>query len=43
VENIEPLTPGLQAALVLPAIGTFILGILPGSVLTFAQHSALGR
>jgi NADH-quinone oxidoreductase subunit N len=43
VQNIEPLTPGLRAALILPAVGTFFLGILPGSVLTFAQHAALGR
>lgn len=41
VNNIEPLTPGLRAALVLPAIGTFFLGILPGTVLNFAQHSTI--
>jgi NADH-quinone oxidoreductase subunit N len=36
--------PGLQAALILPAIGTFILGIVPGFVLNFARNSsALGR
>jgi NADH-quinone oxidoreductase subunit N len=39
-EGIEPLTPGLSAALVLPAVGTFVLGILPGTVLDFAQRSA---
>src|SRR4029079_17057298 len=27
--NLEPLTPGLRAALLLPAAGTFFLGILP--------------
>jgi NADH-quinone oxidoreductase subunit N len=36
--------PGLQAALILPAIGTFILGIAPGFVLNFARNSStLGR
>lgn len=39
-DNIEPLTPGLRAALILPAIGTFFLGILPNVVLGFAQRSA---
>ncbi|HTA41570.1 MAG TPA: NADH-quinone oxidoreductase subunit N [Bryobacteraceae bacterium] len=39
-ENIEPLTPGLRAALILPAIGIFFLGILPNVVLSFAQRSA---
>jgi NADH-quinone oxidoreductase subunit N len=43
VNNIEPLTPGLRWALILPAIGTFFLGILPGAVLNFAQRSTLGR
>ena len=38
--HLEPLTPGLRAALILPAIGTFVLGILPGTVLDFAQRSA---
>jgi len=38
--SLEPLTPGLGAALVLPAIGTFLLGVIPGAVLTFAQNSA---
>jgi NADH-quinone oxidoreductase subunit N len=42
--NIQPLTPGLRAALILPAIGTFFLGVIPGAVLNFAQRSAtLGR
>jgi NADH-quinone oxidoreductase subunit N len=40
VINIQPLTPGLRAALILPAIGTFFLGVLPGVVLGFAQRSA---
>jgi NADH-quinone oxidoreductase subunit N len=36
--------PGLQAALILPAIGTFILGVAPSFVLNFARNSsALGR
>jgi NADH-quinone oxidoreductase subunit N len=39
--SLEPLTPGLSAALVLPAIGTFFLGILPGAVLTFARGAAV--
>ncbi len=39
--NIEPLTPGLRAALILPAIGTFVLGVLPGAVLNFAQRSTI--
>jgi NADH-quinone oxidoreductase subunit N len=38
--SLEPLSPGLRAALVLPAIGTFFLGILPGAVLNFARASA---
>src|SRR5580692_6999692 len=39
--NLEPLTPGLRAALILPAIGTFVLGVLPGAVLNFAQRSTI--
>ena len=39
--TIEPLTPGLRAALILPAIGTIVLGILPGTILNFAQNSVL--
>jgi NADH-quinone oxidoreductase subunit N len=38
--NAEPLSPGLSAALVLPAIGTLILGIFPGWVLDFAGRSS---
>jgi NADH-quinone oxidoreductase subunit N len=41
VNNIQPLTPGLRAALILPAIGTIILGVLPGTILNFAQNSTL--
>jgi NADH-quinone oxidoreductase subunit N len=41
VNNIEPLTPGLRAALILPAIGTIVLGVLPGTILNFAQNSTL--
>jgi len=36
----EPLTMGLKLALVLPAIGTFLLGIYPSAVLDFAGKSA---
>ena len=36
VENAEPLTWGLRAALILPALGTLLLGIFPGWVLEFA-------
>jgi len=39
-DSLEPLSPGLGLALVLPAIGTFVLGILPGSVLSFATVGA---
>jgi NADH-quinone oxidoreductase subunit N len=37
----EPLSPGLTFALVLPAIGTFFLGIFPSALLQFAGKSAL--
>jgi NADH-quinone oxidoreductase subunit N len=40
VENAEPLSPGLRAALILPALGTLLLGIFPGWVLEFAGKSA---
>ncbi|MBV9503772.1 MAG: NADH-quinone oxidoreductase subunit N [Acidobacteriia bacterium] len=36
----EPLSPSLSAALILPAIGTLVLGIFPGWVLNFADKSA---
>src|SRR6185437_2708804 len=38
--DLEPPGPALQAALILPAIGTFFLGILPGTVLSFTQAAA---
>jgi NADH-quinone oxidoreductase subunit N len=40
VENVEPLSPALRAALILPALGTLLLGIFPGWVLEFAGKSA---
>ena len=39
-EALEPLSAGLGLALVLPALGTFVLGILPGTVLSFATAGA---
>jgi len=39
--RIQPLTPGLRAALVLPALGTLVLGIFPGWVLDFAGRSSV--
>jgi NADH-quinone oxidoreductase subunit N len=38
--DAEPLTLGLRAALILPAIGTLVLGIFPGWVLDFAGRSS---
>ena len=38
--NVEPLTPGLSAALILPALGTLALGIFPSWVLEFAGRSS---
>ncbi len=38
--TLAPLSPGLSAALLLPALGTFVLGVLPDVVLDFAQRSA---
>ena len=38
--NIEPLSPGLSAALLLPALGTLVLGIFPSWVLDFAGKSS---
>jgi NADH-quinone oxidoreductase subunit N len=38
--SAEPLTPAFSAALILPAIGTLLLGIFPGWVLDFAGRSA---
>jgi NADH-quinone oxidoreductase subunit N len=37
----EPLSAGLAFALVLPAIGTFVLGIFPSALLEFAGKSAM--
>jgi NADH-quinone oxidoreductase subunit N len=37
---LEAPGPALQAALVLPAIGTFFLGILPSAVLSFTQSAS---
>jgi len=39
--NLEPLGMGLSAALLLPAAGTFVLGIFPGLILNFAGKSAM--
>jgi len=36
----EPLSPGLRAALILPAVGTLFLGIFPAWVLDFAGRSS---
>ena len=42
--DLEPLSFGLRAALVIPALGTLFLGIFPGWVLDFAgKSSALVR
>ena len=38
--NAEPLSPGLSAALILPALGTLVLGIFPSWVLEFAGRSS---
>ena len=39
--NLEPLGVGLSAALILPAAGTFVLGIFPGLILNFASTGAM--
>jgi len=39
-KDLESPSPALKAALALPAIGTFFLGILPGAVLSFTQTAA---
>ena len=36
----EPLPFGLSLAVVLPALGTLVLGLFPGAVLQFASKSA---
>jgi NADH-quinone oxidoreductase subunit N len=41
VESMEPLSFGLGAALVLPALGTLLLGIFPTILLEFAGKSAV--
>ncbi|HEV3331804.1 MAG TPA: NADH-quinone oxidoreductase subunit N [Bryobacteraceae bacterium] len=38
--NAEPLSAGMRAALILPALGTLFLGIFPGWVLDFAGKSS---
>ena len=38
--RVEPLTLGLRAALLLPALGTLVLGMFPSWVLAFAGQSA---
>jgi NADH:ubiquinone oxidoreductase subunit 2 (subunit N) len=40
VGEAEPPDAGLRAALILPAAGTLLLGILPGWVLDFASRSS---
>jgi NADH-quinone oxidoreductase subunit N len=39
-EELEPLSWGLRAALVIPALGTLLLGIFPSWVLDFAGKSS---
>jgi NADH-quinone oxidoreductase subunit N len=39
--HLEPLGPGMSAALILPAAGTFLFGIFPGLILNFAVKSAM--
>jgi NADH-quinone oxidoreductase subunit N len=39
-ESAEPLSPGLRIALLLPALGTLVLGIFPTWVLEFAGKSS---
>ena len=41
--DLEPLPFTLQAALLLPVIGTVILGIFPGALIQFANQSAVFR
>jgi NADH-quinone oxidoreductase subunit N len=40
VTHTERLSLSMRAALVLPAVGTLVLGIFPGWVLNFAGKSA---
>jgi NADH-quinone oxidoreductase subunit N len=37
----EPLSPSLGAALIIPALGTLLLGIFPSWVLEFAGRSSM--
>jgi NADH-quinone oxidoreductase subunit N len=39
--GVEPLSTGLSLALILPAAGTFVLGVFPGLILDFAGKSAV--
>jgi len=39
-QSAEPLTPGLKAAMIIPALGTLFLGIFPKWVLDFADASS---
>jgi NADH-quinone oxidoreductase subunit N len=41
VRVVEPLPAGVSAALILPAIGTLLLGIFPTALLNFAGKSAV--
>jgi NADH-quinone oxidoreductase subunit N len=41
VAAAEPLSPGVSAALIIPAIGTLFLGIFPTWVLNFATRSSM--
>jgi NADH-quinone oxidoreductase subunit N len=41
VEQAEPLSTGLKAALVIPALGTLLLGIFPTWVIEFAGKSSV--
>lgn len=38
--ELEPLSPGLRAALIIPALGTLFLGIFPTWILEFASKSS---
>ena len=40
VSTAEPLSGGLRLALILPALGTILLGVFPGWVLDFAGKSS---
>lgn len=39
-DHAEPLSGTMKAALLIPALGTFVLGIFPAAVLNFASRSA---